>query len=56
MSDNPSKNRKQSDEIDLGQLFQLIGSGFNQLFRGLLHIYLFLKRNIFILWTGKKFF
>lgn len=38
-----------SEEIDLGQLFQLIGKGFNKLFRGFLGFYLYLRKNIFIL-------
>jgi hypothetical protein len=36
-----------SDEIDLGQLFQLIGRGFRSLFRGFLSIYLYFKKNFF---------
>lgn len=36
-----------SDEIDLGQLFQLIGKGFRSVFRGLLWVYLYFKRNFF---------
>ena len=42
-------NPNSSDEIDLGQLFQLIGRGFNALFRFFLRIFLYLKKNIFIL-------
>ena len=42
-------NQNSSDEIDLGQLFQLIGKGFNALFRFFLRIFLYLKKNIFIL-------
>ena len=38
-----------SDEIDLGQLFQLIGKGFREVFRAFLGFYLYLKKNIFIL-------
>lgn len=38
-----------SDEIDLGQLFQMIGKGFNNLFRAFLRIFLYLKKNIVIL-------
>jgi hypothetical protein len=45
-SSNPSKN---SDEIDLGQLFQLIGNGFNKLFKVFLRLFLYLKRNVLIL-------
>ncbi|MDG1571486.1 hypothetical protein OZ410_04105 [Robiginitalea sp. M366] len=39
-----------SDEIDLGQLFALIGKGFNRIFRGLLSVYVYLRKNIF--WLG----
>ena len=46
MADQTSTN---SDEIDLGQLFQLIGKVFNKLFRGFLGFYLYLKKNVFIL-------
>ena len=42
-------NQNSSDEIDLGQLFQLIGKGFNTIFRFILRIFLYLKRNILIL-------
>ncbi len=38
-----------SDEIDLGQLFTLIGKGFNRIFRGFLNIFLYLKNNFIIL-------
>ncbi len=38
-----------SDEIDLGQLFQLIGKGFNELFRAFLRLFLYLKKNALIL-------
>ena len=49
MSDNPSKNQNHSDEIDLGQLFSMIGRGFNSLFRGLLRVFVYLKKNLIIL-------
>jgi len=51
MSNNPSQNQNQSDEIDLGQLFALIGKGFNRLFTGLLGVFLYLKKNFVILGT-----
>lgn len=35
-----------SDEIDLGQLLQLVRRGLNGIFRGILRIFLFLKRNM----------
>lgn len=38
-----------SDEIDLGQLFQMIGNGFNNLFRAFLRVFLYFKKNIIIL-------
>ena len=38
-----------SDEIDLGQLFQMIGNGFNRLFRGFLRVFLYLKKHALIL-------
>jgi hypothetical protein len=50
MVENTTPNTKNSsDEIDLGQLFKLIGRGFNSLFRVFLRIFLYLKKNIFIL-------
>jgi len=36
-----------SDEIDLGQLFKLIGNGFRNVFRWFLSVYLYFKRNFF---------
>ncbi|MFS4455330.1 hypothetical protein [Maribacter sp. 2304DJ31-5] len=45
-STNPTNN---SDEIDLGQLFQMIGRGFNRLFRAFLRLFLYLKKNVLIL-------
>ncbi|RRQ50027.1 hypothetical protein DZC72_05465 [Maribacter algicola] len=50
MAENQSiKNQDSSDEIDLGQLFQLIGRGFNAIFRFILRVFLYLKKNAFIL-------
>ncbi len=50
MADNQSaKSHNSSDEIDLGQLFQLIGRVFNAIFRFVLRVFLYLKKNIFIL-------
>ncbi|WP_422858209.1 hypothetical protein ACOKFD_12400 [Flagellimonas sp. S174] len=43
------KNHNTSDEIDLGQLFQMIGRGFNKLGIGFLRLFLYLKRRAFIL-------
>ena len=43
------KNTSSNDEIDLGQIFQMIGKGFNSIFRSFLSLYLFLKRNAVIL-------
>jgi hypothetical protein len=47
MAENQINNN--SDEIDLGQLFQLIGKGFTKLFNTFLRLFLFLKKSIFIL-------
>jgi len=50
MADNQSPTtQNNSDEIDLGQLFQLIGRAFNSIFRFFLRIFIYLKKNIFIL-------
>jgi hypothetical protein len=50
MADNQSPNtQNNSDEIDLGQLFQLIGRGFNATFLFFLRVFLYLKKNILIL-------
>ena len=37
--------RNQTDEIDLGQLFNIIGRGFSKLFRSFLKFYLYIRRN-----------
>lgn len=37
------------DEIDLGQLFQMIGKVFDTIFRGFLGLYLYVKKNILVL-------
>lgn len=47
MAEKQSQNN--SDEIDLGQLFQMIGKGFSNLFRSFLKLFLYLKKNIIIL-------
>ncbi|NNJ89038.1 MAG: hypothetical protein HKP53_06525 [Eudoraea sp.] len=44
-----TNNTSSNDEIDLGQLFQMIGRGFNRIFRGLLSVFLYFKRNAIIL-------
>ena len=60
MADNQTNNNNNSDEIDLGQLFQLIGNAFQKLFnfignilKGLFHVLiillLFLQKNFLIL-------
>lgn len=50
MAENQIPNTQQSsDEIDLGQLFQLIGRGFNSIFLFFLRVFLYLKKNIYIL-------
>ena len=45
MENQASNQDRQSEEIDLGQLFQFIGRGFSRLFRGILKIFLYLKKN-----------
>lgn len=46
MADNkPVKIQPESDEIDLGQLFRMIGRGFDRLFRSFLRIFLYFKNN-----------
>ncbi|NQZ43245.1 MAG: hypothetical protein HRT65_02970 [Flavobacteriaceae bacterium] len=47
MAEHPKQTA--SDEIELGQLFQLMGSGFNKFFKGVLRLFLYLKRNALIL-------
>ncbi|WP_430428610.1 hypothetical protein [Maribacter litoralis] len=50
MASNQSPStQNNSDEIDLGQLFQLIGKGFNAIFRWILRVFLYLKKNILLL-------
>ena len=50
MAVNPTpKNTSSSDEIDLGQLFQMIGNGFNRIFNALLRTFLYLKKNAIVL-------
>ena len=44
-----SNNQNSSDEIDLGQLFQMIGSGFRRIFNAFLRLFLYLKKNALIL-------
>lgn len=50
MASNQSPStQNNSDEIDLGQLFQLIGRGFNAIFRWFLRVFLYFKKNLLIL-------
>ena len=50
MASNQSPStQSNSDEIDLGQLFQLIGRGFNAIFRWFLRVFLYLKKNMLLL-------
>ncbi|MGB5356801.1 MAG: hypothetical protein WBN11_08905, partial [Eudoraea sp.] len=44
-----SKETSSNDEIDLGQLFKMIGNGFNSLFRRFLRIFLYFKKNFLVL-------
>ena len=46
MNENKGNQPSASDEIDLGQLFRLIGKGFDGIFQGVLKTYLYFKRNI----------
>lgn len=48
MAEQPS-NQNNSDEIDLGKLFQLIGHGFNRLGTFFLKMFLYLKKNAIVL-------
>jgi len=41
----PSNSTQTSNEIDLGQLFELIKNGFHKIFKGFLRVFLYLKRN-----------
>ena len=45
----PQQTPPPSDEIDLGQLFQMIGNGFQRIFKALLRIFLYLKKNAIVL-------
>lgn len=50
MADNqPNNPQNSSDEIDLGQLFRMIGNGFNTLFKAFLRLFLYLKKNAIII-------
>lgn len=50
MADQPrNTNSSSSDEIDLGQLFTMIGNGFRSVFRAFLRLFLYFKRNALIL-------
>lgn len=50
MADQPV-NQNTTDEMDLGQLFQLIGKGSNKLGNFFLRVFLYLKKNALILAT-----
>ena len=50
MAEQGPKNTQQgSDEIDLGQLFRLIGKGFQNVFNAFLRVFLYIKGRIIIL-------
>ncbi len=49
MGENISTNGSGSDEIDLGQLIQMIRRGFRKLFEVFLRFFLYLKKNLLIL-------
>lgn len=46
MENQGSPNNPGTDEIDLRQLLQVIGKGFNNMFRAFLRLFLYLKRSI----------
>ncbi|MDB4271079.1 hypothetical protein N9896_03180, partial [bacterium] len=41
-----SKETTSNDEIDLGQLLNMIGKGFNNLFKSFLRLFLYIKQNL----------
>lgn len=45
MENQKNSGRQASEEIEMGQLFELIRRGFRNLFRAFLRLYLYLKRN-----------
>jgi len=45
MSENKTTGNSSSDEIDLGQLFRMIGKGFDKLFNAFLLLFLYLRTN-----------
>lgn len=49
MVENKPQSDSSPDEIDLGQLFQMFRKGLQKLFRGFLKMFLYFKRNAFIL-------
>lgn len=49
MTEQQSNNQNLSDEIDLGQLFHMIGKGFRSIFKAILRLFLYLKKNALIL-------
>jgi len=49
MAKEPANNSPANDEIDLGQLFQMIGKAFNRIFKSFLSVFLYFKRNAIIL-------
>ncbi len=45
MAENkPVNSRPESDEVDLGQLFRMIGRGFDRVFKAFLRVFLYVKR------------
>ncbi|RNC92277.1 MAG: hypothetical protein ED555_04040 [Allomuricauda sp.] len=49
MAEQKQTKNNTSDEIDLGQLFQMIGKGLENLFKRFLRLFVFLKKNALIL-------
>ena len=49
MAEQKQTKNSTSDEIDLGQLFQMISAGFQNIFKSFLRLFVFLKKNAIIL-------
>jgi hypothetical protein len=45
MNENKGNQPSTSDEIDLGQLFKLIGKGFQEVFKSFLRLFVYFRRN-----------
>ena len=49
MSENTPKAAQPSDEIDLGQIMEILKRGSKRIFRAFLHLFIYLKKNAIIL-------